>query len=198
VAANPQTKPIDSAENWPLPSTSTIARKLILISPAPLKLRPYGAIQILFIVYNYYYYRPTEGGRLSRPRHCSKGAQPVPRAEYRTDCRDKHNCPRRDSNLDPSYGSSRTDKSAHTHTHTHTHTRSSQRSRGAVNVANRMLWIISRTHGFYASTPSPVERRQLTQQRAQLITTCVSECVRSFAPTDMCSSDICPSSAIRR
>ena len=38
--------------------------------------------------YCYYYsarkliliYRPTKGGRLSRPRHCSKGAQPVPKA----------------------------------------------------------------------------------------------------------------------
>ena len=45
VAANPQTKPVDfgceSAENWQLPSTSTIAiaiaysaRKLILILPS--------------------------------------------------------------------------------------------------------------------------------------------------------------------
>ena len=28
-------------------------------------------------------YRPTEGGRLSRPRHCRKGAQPVPKAVHR-------------------------------------------------------------------------------------------------------------------
>ena len=27
----------------------------------------------------------TEGGRLSRPRHCSKSAQPVPKAVYRSD-----------------------------------------------------------------------------------------------------------------
>jgi len=27
--------------------------------------------------------RPTEGGRLSRPRQCSKGAQSVPKAVYR-------------------------------------------------------------------------------------------------------------------
>ena len=26
------------------------------------------------------FYRPTEGGRLSRPRHCSKSVQPVPKA----------------------------------------------------------------------------------------------------------------------
>ena len=31
-----------------------------------------------------------EGGRLSRPRHCSKGVQPVPEAVYRSGCRDKH------------------------------------------------------------------------------------------------------------
>ena len=40
-----------------------------------------------------------KGGRLSRPRHCSKGGQPVPKAVYRSGCRDNHNCPRRDSNL---------------------------------------------------------------------------------------------------
>ena len=81
VAANPQTKPTDlgceSADKWLLPSTSTIAicyyyssRKLIL------------------------FYHPTEGGRLSRPRHCRKGAQPVPKAVHRSGCRDKHNRPR--------------------------------------------------------------------------------------------------------
>jgi len=40
-------------------------------------------------------------GRLSRPRHCSKGAQSVPKAVYRSDCRDKHDRPRWDSNLGP-------------------------------------------------------------------------------------------------
>jgi len=38
---------------------------------------------------------------MSRRRHCSKGAQPVPKAVYRSDCRDKHNRPRCDSNLGP-------------------------------------------------------------------------------------------------
>ena len=42
-----------------------------------------------------------EGGRLSRPRHYSKGAQPIPKAVYRSGCRDKHNRPRCDSNLGP-------------------------------------------------------------------------------------------------
>ena len=37
----------------------------------------------------YSFYRPIEGGRLSRPRHCSKGVQPVPKAVYRSGCCDK-------------------------------------------------------------------------------------------------------------
>jgi len=49
----------------------------------------------------YSFYRSTEGGRLSRPRHCSNGVQPVPKAVYRSGIRDKHNCPRWDSNLGP-------------------------------------------------------------------------------------------------
>jgi len=83
VAANPQTNPIDlsceSADKWLLPSTSTIAicyyysaRKLIL---------------------RYSFYRLIEGERLSRPRHCRKGAQHVPNAVHRSGCRDKHNWP---------------------------------------------------------------------------------------------------------
>ena len=43
----------------------------------------------------------SEGERLSRPRHCSKGAQPVPKAVNRSGCRDEHNRPRLDSNLGP-------------------------------------------------------------------------------------------------
>ena len=88
VAANPQTKPVDlgreSAENWQLSSTSTIAT-VIIAQP----------------VSWYSFYRPTERGRLSRPKHCSKGAQPVPKAVYRSSCRDEHNRPRCDSNLGP-------------------------------------------------------------------------------------------------
>jgi len=61
VAANPQTKPVDlgceSAENWQLSLTSTIA---IVIITQPVNL--------------YSFYRPTRGGRLSRPKHYSKGA----------------------------------------------------------------------------------------------------------------------------
>ena len=37
----------------------------------------------------YSFYGPMEGERLSRPRHCSKGAQPVPKAVYRSGCHDK-------------------------------------------------------------------------------------------------------------
>jgi len=36
----------------------------------------------------YLFYHLTEDGRLSRPRHCSKGVQPVPMAVYRSGCRD--------------------------------------------------------------------------------------------------------------
>jgi len=85
VAASPQTKPVnlgcESAENWQLSSTSTIA--------------------IVIITQPYSFYRPTKGGRLSRPRHCSKGGQTVIKTVYRSSCRDKHNCQWRDSNLDP-------------------------------------------------------------------------------------------------
>jgi len=70
VAANPQIKPIDlgceSAKNWQLPSTSTIAT-VIITQP----------------ISRYSFYCPTEGGRVSRPRHCSKSAQPMPKAAYR-------------------------------------------------------------------------------------------------------------------
>ena len=84
VAANPQTKPTDlgceSAERL----AATIRRHhrhlLLLLSS---------------------FYHPMESGRLSWPRHCSKGAQPVPKAVYRSDCRDKHDWPRWDSNLGP-------------------------------------------------------------------------------------------------
>ena len=76
VAANPPTKPIDlgreSAKNWLLPFTFTIA--IVIIT------QPLGW---------YSFYCPTEGGRLSRHRHCSKSAQPVPKAVYRSGCRNK-------------------------------------------------------------------------------------------------------------
>ena len=36
-----------------------------------------------------------------QPRHCSNGAQPVPKAVYRSGSRDKHNRPRWDSKLGP-------------------------------------------------------------------------------------------------
>ena len=45
-------------------------------------------------------YRPTKG-RLSWPKHCSKSAQPVLKTVYRSNCRIKHNCHRRASNLGP-------------------------------------------------------------------------------------------------
>jgi len=75
---------LSAAENWQLPSTSAIAIVIII--------QPVGW---------YSFYSPTKGSRLSRPRYCSKGAQPVPKAVYRSGCRDKHNRPRRDSNHGP-------------------------------------------------------------------------------------------------
>ena len=63
---------------------------------------PSPFIIITQLVSWYSFYHPTEvRGRLSRPRHCSKGAQPVGKAVYRSDCRDKHDRPRWDSNLGP-------------------------------------------------------------------------------------------------
>jgi len=78
VAANPQTNPIDLgcefAENWLLLSTST------------------GTVVIITQPISWYsLYCPMEGRRLSRPRHCSKGAQPMPKAVYHSSCHDKHN-----------------------------------------------------------------------------------------------------------
>ena len=77
VAVNPQTKPVDlgceSAKNWQLPSTSTIA--IVIIT------QPVGW---------YSFYNPTKGGRLRWPRHCSKGAQPMLNTVYRSSCRDKY------------------------------------------------------------------------------------------------------------
>ena len=74
----------ESAENWQLSSTSTIA--IVIITQ---------------LVGWYSFYRPTKGGRLSRPKHCSKGAQPMLKTVYRSSCHDKHNCQWRDSNLGP-------------------------------------------------------------------------------------------------
>ena len=40
----------------------------------------------------YSFYHPMEGGRLSRPRHCSKGVQLVSKAAFHSVYWDKHNC----------------------------------------------------------------------------------------------------------
>ena len=71
-----------SADNWQLPST--IATAIIT--------QPVGW---------YSFYRPADGEKLSRPKHCTRGAQPVPKAVYRSGCRNKHNRPRCDSNPGP-------------------------------------------------------------------------------------------------
>ena len=55
----------------------------------------YSTIRLILI------YRPSEGGRLSRPRHCSQ-CEAVSKAAYRSDFRENTNfCPQRDSNLGP-------------------------------------------------------------------------------------------------
>ena len=86
--ANPQTKPIDlgceSADGKA--AVIHIHHRHFIIT------QPKGW---------YSFYHPIEGKRLSRPRHCSKGAHPVPKAVYRSGCHDKHNRPRWDSNLGP-------------------------------------------------------------------------------------------------
>jgi len=80
MAANTQTKPIDlgceSAENR------------LLYHPHHRHCYYYSARRLMLI------YNPTKGERLSRPRHCGRGAQPVSKAVYRSGCRDKHNRPR--------------------------------------------------------------------------------------------------------
>ena len=63
--------------------------------PSPFIITHYSARELIP------FYRPKKGGRLSQPRHCSKGVQPMPKAVYRSGCRDKHNCPRWYSNLGP-------------------------------------------------------------------------------------------------
>ena len=80
----PTLRPSESVENRQLPSTSTIT---IVLITQPIDW--------------YLLYRTTESGRLNLPRHCSKGAQPVPKAVYCSSCCDKHNRPQCDSNLDP-------------------------------------------------------------------------------------------------
>ena len=59
--------------------------------------RKKGSYHPPFTIVIYYYYSYL----FYRPRHCSKGAQPVPMAVYRSGCRDKHNRLRCDSILGP-------------------------------------------------------------------------------------------------
>jgi len=70
AAADPQTRPNDPGceSACRLPETT-----------------PTVAIYYYYSESWYSLYRPTEGRRLSRPRHCSKGAQPVPKVVYRSD-----------------------------------------------------------------------------------------------------------------
>jgi len=66
---------------------------------------PQSSLLLLLSPLSWYFIIPcTEGGRLTRPRHCSKCAQPVPKAVCHCGCRDKHNCLRRDSSMAPLTG----------------------------------------------------------------------------------------------
>jgi len=47
----------------------------------------------------YLCYCPSEGGKPSQPRYCSKGMQPVPKAVCCTGCHDKRNCPQWNTKL---------------------------------------------------------------------------------------------------
>ena len=80
VAANPETKP------------TTWAVSLLIngcCHPHP----PSPFVIITQPESWYSFYRPTEGGRLSRPRDYRKSVQPVPKAVHCSSCRDKHNWP---------------------------------------------------------------------------------------------------------
>ena len=81
----------------PRPSQSTWAES----PPKTGSYRPHPPSPLLLLLSWYSFYRPTAGGRLSRPRRCGKGAQPVHKAVYRSSCRDKCNRLRCDPNLGP-------------------------------------------------------------------------------------------------
>ena len=87
VAANPQTKPVDFGL-W-------VRRKLAAVIHIHHRHCYYYSARRLIVILPSH-----KGGRLSRPKHCSKGAQPVLKTVYRSSFRDKHNCQWRDSNLD--------------------------------------------------------------------------------------------------
>ena len=75
LAAKLQIKPVDlgceSAKNWQLPFTSTVA---IFIITQPISWHSFC--------------QPMEGGRLNWPMHCCKVAQPMPKAVYHCGCCD--------------------------------------------------------------------------------------------------------------
>ena len=85
VSANHQIKSSDlgsKSASRLLPSTSTIAIYSCYSQPKSW----------------YSLYHPMQDGRLSWPRHCSKGVWVVSKVVYWSHCRDKHNCPQWDLN----------------------------------------------------------------------------------------------------
>jgi len=75
AAADPQTRPND-------PGCESACR-LPEATPTITTYYYYSAQKLILIL-------PSHGRRLSRPRHCSKSVQPVPKAVYRSDVYDKH------------------------------------------------------------------------------------------------------------
>jgi len=75
MSANPQTMPTDL-------TCESASRLLSSASTSPF-------ISITQPKSWYSFYHPMEGGRLSWPRNCSKDVQPMPKAVYHSDCRDK-------------------------------------------------------------------------------------------------------------
>ena len=112
VAANAQTKPDDLGLSPP---------KIGSYHP-----HPPAPLSLLII------YRPTKGGRLGCSRHSSKGAQPVPKAVYRSSSRDKHYRLRRESNESTHSAVRRADHSA-----TETVTGDTANGNGAANMTLR-------------------------------------------------------------
>jgi len=85
-------------------STPKSSRLTWAVSPSKIGCcRPYPPSPLLLLLSKSWqsFYHPSEDGRLSRPRHYSKGTQPVPKAVCRSSCHDKQNRLWCDSNLGP-------------------------------------------------------------------------------------------------
>jgi len=77
VAVNPETKPTEADDCESADKGSYHSH-----SPSPFIISQIES-----------WYSSQRGVRLSWSRHCSKGVQPMPKAVYRSGCRNKYNCP---------------------------------------------------------------------------------------------------------